>query len=147
MLYQLTTETQTAPRMRESAPPDTRPSRQSWQRRAVEAYQYVAREETAALPVELAARIASLTGQIVKPDAIYVDHEDRCAVATVEEVTFRLIRRRLHILRRCDACGAGQYESPPINNLADLGYALSTWQPPCQHCHAEEEPDWTDADF
>jgi hypothetical protein len=44
--------------------------------------------------------------------------------------------------RPCAECGIGRYESPSILTLADLGYALSAWQPACVSCQAEDPSNW-----
>jgi hypothetical protein len=52
----------------------------------------------------------------------------------VDGITLRLHRRSLALVRTCAYCGTGRFESPKISNLADLGYALSTWKPLHEDC-------------
>jgi hypothetical protein len=115
---------------------------QTWHRRAVEAYRQTAQDEIAALPVDLIARIAALTGQTLAPESVYVDRVARLATVTLDGVVFRLRRGELVLLRACPECGLGHYESPPIGTLADLGYTLSTWQPECPNCAPEDPINW-----
>ena len=37
-----------------------------------------------------------------------------------------------------------QCESPPLATPADLGYALSAWQPLCPDLQPEDPPNWLD---
>jgi hypothetical protein len=45
------------------------------------------------------------------------------------------------LVRHCEYCGTGRFESPEIENLADLGYALSAWHPLHEDCedHTAED--------
>jgi hypothetical protein len=54
----------------------------------------------------------------------------------MDGVIFQLQGSDLILLRPCVYCGVGHFTSPPIATPADLGYALSGWQP----YHADCEP-------
>jgi hypothetical protein len=110
--------------------------------RAVEAYRKAERDEISGLRDELAAWVAALTERTVPLESIYVDQTDRTATVAVDGVTFQLRRHALVVLRYCPECGLGPYESPAIQTLADLGYALSAWQPPCRNCAPEDPINW-----
>ena len=93
---------------------------------------------------DLAARVLALTGRRISPEDVYAD--DRYAVVGVDGATFRLYRHgSLVLVRHCDYCGIGHFESPEIKDLADLGYALSAWLPlheDCENHAAEDLADW-----
>lgn len=115
-----------------------------WQARAIVSYQQDQQHVAARLSTELAARLQFLTGRVVGPEAIYVDGEAHLATVNVDGVLFRLREHDLVVVRPCVHCGSGSLASPPITSPADLGYALSAWQPLCPHCAPEDEdsPDW-----
>ena len=115
---------------------------QTWHSRAVEAYRQSEQSENAGLRVELAARIAALIGRAIALESIYVDYATRTATATIDGITFQFRGQELMLLRHCDECGIGRFTSPPIRTLADLGYALSAWQPLCHNCQPEDPPNW-----
>ena len=117
---------------------------QSWHSRAVEAYRHAEREEVASLQAEMISRIAALIGRNIEAQSIYVDRAERTATVAVDSIVFRLRRGELVLQRSCVECGLGRYESPAIRTLADLGYALSAWQPTCVSCQAEDPPNWLD---
>ena len=93
---------------------------------------------------DLAARVLALTGRRISSEDVYAD--DRYAVVGVDGATFRLYRHgSLVLVRHCDYCGIGHFESPEIKDLADLGYALSAWLPlheDCENHAAEDLADW-----
>ncbi len=60
----------------------------------------------------------------------------------LDGIVFRLRRGELVLLRPCAECGLGHYENPAIGALADLGYALSAWQPACPNCAPEDPANW-----
>jgi hypothetical protein len=62
----------------------------------------------------------------------------------LDGIVFRLRQGELVLLRPCPECGLGHHESPAIGTLADLGYALSAWQPACQNCAPEDPANWLD---
>lgn len=112
-------------------------STSDWQSVAVEAY----RDAVNHAPSDLAARLAALTGRWIDPEDVFVDRAAGLSVAVVDGVLFRLRRKDLVVVRRCGHCGVNQFESPPIDTLDDLGYALSTWQPYCRDCEPDDPAD------
>lgn len=115
-----------------------------WQQRAVAAYRQSARDSLADLQHALISRVAALTDREIPERSIYVSAEAQLAVVNVEGVVFYLRRHDLTILRPCAECGIGQFESDAIVTLADLGYALSDWQPRCAHCAPADPCGWPD---
>lgn len=81
------------------------------------------------LRAELAARVQALTGCAIPGAAIMLDDNARRATTTVDGVVFQLQGSDLRLLRPCAYCGVGRFASPPIASRADLGHALSDWQP------------------
>jgi len=136
-MYQLT-NVRIAPRPRVALA--RRP--QTWHARAVDAYRQSKRDELSVLREELAAWIAALTERTIVLESIYVDEADQTATVALEGIVFQLRRHKLVLLRGCPECGLGVYESPAIQTIADLGYALSAWQPPCRNCAHEDSPGW-----
>ena len=114
-----------------------------WRRQAIEAYQQAERVETGALAMELSSRLLTLTGRVVAREAVVVDRAARTATATVDGTIFQLQGQQLVQLRPCADCGVGLYPSPAIESLADLGHALSAWQPRCPDCLAGDLRSWT----
>jgi hypothetical protein len=108
----------------------------AWQATAVEAYADEAQAGGVGLRAKLAARLQALTGREVRADAIVTDLVTRRATTTMDGVVFQLQSSDLILMRPCVYCGVGRFSSPPIANPADLGYALSGWQP----YHADCEP-------
>jgi hypothetical protein len=90
------------------------------------------------MQAELIARVRSLTGQPVTPEAVYVDLDARLAQVMLDGVMFRWRRDELVLLRPCAECGVGQFESLPLRGPADLGYALSVWRPTHDGCEQDE---------
>jgi hypothetical protein len=117
---------------------------QTWYSRAVEAYRQAEREEVAALQAEMVSRLAALIGRIIEAQTIYVDRTARTATVAVDGIVFRLRSGELVVQQSCVECGIARYESPAIRTLADLGYALSVWQPTCVSCQAEDPANWLD---
>ena len=76
------------------------------------------------------------------PDSIYVDGEAGCATVAAGGSVFRLTGGSLVLLRPCAHCGTGQFASPPVERLADLGYALAEWQPLHDECRQADPADW-----
>ena len=110
----------------------------TWQDRAIEVYGQAAAKETSSLQVELAHRLLVLTGRVIAQDSIYANRDERLAVANVDGTVFRLHRDRLVVVRPCAHCGTGEFESPAIQVLSDLGHALSVWEPLHKDCQTEE---------
>ena len=115
---------------------------QTWHSRAVEAYRQAEGDQIATLQVEMVSRIAALIRRNVEVGSVYVDRSEQTATVAVDGFVFRLRRGELVLLRPCSECGIGRYESPSIRTLADLGYALSAWQPACVSCQAEDPSNW-----
>lgn len=116
----------------------------AWQQQAVAVYDQTKQVAGATMHSALAQRITELTGRVVAAGTMYVNSDTRLAVVTVDGVTFRMRRNELMIARPCVVCGTGQYESPAINMQAELGYALSAWEPRCPHCEPVDPGDWLD---
>ena len=116
----------------------------TWQALAVDEYERSLPGRHDALRAELTARVLALTGRRVPPENVYAD--DRLAVAGVDGATFRLHRGGdLVLVRACAYCGMDHFESPGIRGRADLGYALSAWQPvheDCEDFYSEDLADW-----
>ncbi len=117
-----------------------------WQAHAVAAYQQTQRDQAVAMPQTLAARIHALTGRTIALDAIFVDAAAGLATAVLDGEVFRLRGQQVVILRSCSECGNEHFESPPLTTRADLGYALSAWQPLCAHCQPEDPVNWLESD-
>jgi hypothetical protein len=115
-----------------------------WQARALAVYQQTREHEIASLQADLAGRIHELTGCSIALNSIYVNADERRATVAVDAVIFRLRWQDLVMIKPCAKCGIGEVESPPLTSLADVGYALSAWQPRCQHCPPEDAVDWVD---
>ena len=93
---------------------------------------------------DLSTRIVALTGQWIPPEDIYTD--GHLTVAGVDGATFRLCHGGdLVLVRTCDYCATGHFESPGVGNLSDLGYAISAWRPlheDCEDYTSEDLPDF-----
>ena len=119
----------------------------NWQAEAIGLYQQARQRETAALKAELTNRVHALTGREVEANSIYVDLDERFAQVVVDGITFRWRQSGLALLRPCVACGNGPFESSPLHSPADLGYALSAWQPLHAGCQAEDSVGWLYSDY
>jgi hypothetical protein len=108
----------------------------AWQAAAVAAYALEAGAGGAHLRAELAARVHRLTGCAIPAGAITVNCDARQATAALDGVVFQLRGHDLLLLRPCAYCGTGRFASPCVCSRAELGHALSGWQP----YHAECEP-------
>lgn len=115
-----------------------------WRERAIETYNSTRLYRTSTLQGELSRRLKSLTGHGPAPDTILVDAENRTASVLVDGTLFRLEGGELTLERACTYCGAGDFRSLPINDLADLGHALVVWQPLHAECQAEDGENWLD---
>jgi hypothetical protein len=116
-----------------------------WQTRALATYQRTQRETTSQLPKLISARISALTGVTIAPASIFVDQEAEIATAAVDGVVFRAHDQQVFLLRSCAECGIEHFESQPLNTRADLGRALSAWQPLCRHCQPEDPANWLES--
>lgn len=115
-----------------------------WRAAALAAYALEAGEDDDSLRAELAARVRRLTGCAIPDGAITADGSARRATAVLDGEVFQLQGHELIVLRPCAHCGTGLFASPSLASRADLGYALSDWQP----YHAGCEPvDPADVDW
>jgi hypothetical protein len=110
----------------------------SWRSRAVEAHLRAEQGLTNGLRDQMAARLLSLTGSVIAPEAIFVNTEARRATTVLDGVIFRLDGSDLTILRACAYCGTDQFTSPAIRTIADLGFALTDWTPLHKDCQPED---------
>lgn len=113
-----------------------------WKTQLITTYQQHLQYEGASLRITLAQRVRALTGHTVDVDAIWVDLEERIALATVDGVRFRWAQSQLVMLRPYALCGSGQFASPPLTCQADVGYALSAWQPRHPQCEPGDPVSW-----
>ena len=80
-------------------------------------------------------------GRTIAPDAIYISRDDQRATGVLDGIVFRVQRQDLVRVRPCAWCGIGQFESPTITSLVELGYVLSRWQPVHPDCQADDPVD------
>jgi hypothetical protein len=129
----------------DSAPGACADVRSAWQSAAVAEYAQELGAGRVHLRAELAARMRALTGCVIPDGAITVDCDARRATATLDGVVFRLRGHDLILLRPCAHCNTGLFESPPLGTRADLGHALSGWEPyhaGCEPVDPAPEADW-----
>ncbi len=112
-----------------------------WQARAVSSYRHALRQALTVLPELLATRVSALTGRPIDPEDVFVDLDTEIATVVVDGVVFRARNQRVVVLRSCAECGIERFESAPLFSRADLGYALSAWQPHCRNCQPEDPAD------
>jgi hypothetical protein len=112
-----------------------------WKARAVTSYRHAQRQALTVLPELLAGRVSALTGRSVDPEDVFVDPDAEIATVVVDGVVFRAHHQQVVVLRSCVECGIERFESPPLFSRADLGYALSAWQPRCRNCQPEDPAD------
>ena len=112
-----------------------------WQARAVSSYRHAQRQALTVLPELLATRVSALTGHPIDPENVFVDLDTEIATVVVDGVVFRARNQRVVVLRSCAECGIERFESAPLFSRADLGYALSAWQPHCRNCQPEDPAD------
>lgn len=115
-----------------------------WQADVVASYQAML-DQQRPLATALAARIYTLSGRVVAPESIFVDDEVGRAAVAVDGVTFRMQAGQAVILRACVECGLGHIESAPLATRADLGYALSAWEPRHPGCAEEDPANWLES--
>lgn len=115
-----------------------------WKTRAIGTYRQRRQRDGAALRSALAQHVRALIGREVAADAMWVDLDQRVALATVDGVRFRWEPAQLVLLRPCALCGTGQFASPPLTSQADVGYALSVWQPRHPECQPDDPANWLD---
>ena len=112
-----------------------------WQARAISSYRHAQRQALTVLPELLATRVSALTGRSIAPEDVFVDLDAELATVVVDGVVFRARNQQVVVLRSCAECGIARFESAPLFSRADLGYALSAWQPHCRTCHPEDPAD------
>ncbi len=117
-------------------------ARPTWREEAIAAARREATTAALTLRADLASRVRALTASPVAPDSVYADSDAGSATVTVDGTTFRLAQGTLVVLRPCAHCGTGQFASPPIASVADLGRALDGWQPSHDDCRPEDPADW-----
>jgi hypothetical protein len=110
----------------------------SWRERAFLSYYASRNDKSMALKQELIRRIMRLTGRRPSLNSVYADHESRTATVSDDNTLFRLEDDDFMIVRPCEYCGTGLFKSPSIRDTADLGYALSVWQPLHKDCTPDE---------
>jgi hypothetical protein len=116
-----------------------------WPAHALSAYYYAQRQALAALPKLLATRVSALTDRTINPEDLFVDYDAELAVVVVDGVVFRAHDGQVTILRTCVECGIERFKSAPLFSRADLGYALSAWQPRCRGCQEEDPANWLES--
>lgn len=121
--------------------PEAAVEARDWQADMIAAYQETL-DQARPLAMALAARVYALAGRVVDPESVFVDQEAGRAVAVVDGVIFRMRNGQVTILRPCAECGIGQIESPSITTRADLGFALSGWEPRHAGCEPEDPMNW-----
>jgi hypothetical protein len=121
----------------------TNPARSTpdWHVCAIRAYHHARCQGLNALPELLATRVSALIGQSIKPADVFVDLDAERATVVVDGVVFRARNQQVVVLRSCVECGIKRFESAPLWSRADLGYALSAWQPHCRSCQPEDPAD------
>jgi hypothetical protein len=113
-----------------------------WKTQVIATYQRHRQDEDSALRIALARRLRTLIEVEVNLNDIWVDLDERIALATVDGVRFRFEQSQLVMLRSCALCGGGQFASPPLTSQADVGYALSAWQPRHAQCQPDDPASW-----
>lgn len=101
--------------------------RPHWKAVAVAAFSQ--RADASALRAGLAQRLHALIDSDIALEHIWVDPATLVAGVTLDGVRFRWEHGQLGIVRPCVHCGVGSFTSPPVHSLADIGHALSAWQP------------------
>jgi hypothetical protein len=127
-------------------PPEATSSQRSWKERSVAAYRQRRASEDGLLRATLVAQVHHLTGRVIGAREVMVDLDEQLAWVFVDGVQFRLRRQHLVVVRPCVGCGSDQFESPPLASLADLGYALTAWQPRHHSCQPEDLENWLEND-
>ena len=112
-----------------------------WRARAVREYERSLPARRAGLSAEITARVSGLTGRHLARAEIHVSADGSVAHAGVDGTRFRLYRHgNLVLVRPCAHCGTGEFESPRLSDLADLGHALGHgtlgcgWWPLHENC-------------
>ena len=113
-----------------------------WQARAISSYRHVQRQALTVLPELLATRVSALTGRSIDAEHVFIDLDAEIATVVVDGVVFRARNQQVVVLRSCVECGIERFESRPLFSRANLGYALSAWQPLCHNCQPEDPANW-----
>jgi hypothetical protein len=82
--------------------------------------------------------VSALIGWSINPSDVFVDLDAELATVVVDGVVFRARNQQVVMLRACAECAITRFESVPLMSRADLGYALSAWQPCCRTCQPED---------
>ena len=118
------------------------PAPADWRAQAIAAYERGREDRDGALRRSLARRVRAVTGQAVPPEHIWVDRAEQTAGVALDGALFRLQYGQLVLVRPCELCGIGQVASPSLDTPADLGYALSEWQPRHPACQPDDPANW-----
>lgn len=122
-------------------------ARQNWQALAVAEWRRATDEMRTWPQRRFAERLLALTGCAVDERAIAETVATGCATAVVDGVVFRWRGDWrgdvLAVVRPCAYCGTGSFESLPVANLSDLGYALALWEPLHADCAPVDPADDT----
>jgi hypothetical protein len=113
-----------------------------WKAQMITTYQRHRQGEDSTLRIALARRLRTLIGVEVNRDDIWVDLDEHSALVTVDGIRFRSEQSQLVMLRPCTLCDSGQFASPPLASQADVGYALSAWQPRHPQCRPDDPVSW-----
>jgi hypothetical protein len=119
------------------------PRPHDWQSAVIADYVSAADDLALHLRRRLDERVVALTGRTIPPRDITVNLAARRALATLDDVVFQVCGHSLNIVRPCAHCGTGRFESAPITDRADLGYALAVWQAYHPECEPSDPPDDT----
>jgi hypothetical protein len=114
-----------------------------WKARAITIYHERRPHEDTILRMALADRVYALTGIAI--EEVWVDRDEQVVLAMVDSILFRYAGEQLTVLRPCALCGSGRITSPPLRSLADVGYALSAWQPRHPECQPDDSIHWHDS--
>ena len=68
---------------------------------------------------------------------------DRVQIEELASGAFVQRRDNLVLVRPCDYCRLGEFESMPLEQLSDLGHALAVWEPRCDRCPEGDADDAT----
>jgi hypothetical protein len=115
-----------------------------WRAFAITTYQQRRTHADMALRLSLADRVHTLTGREIALETIWLDRDEQVALAMVDSILFRYAGEQLIVLRPCALCGSGRFTSPPVTSRADVGYALSVWQPRHPECQPDDAINWLD---
>ncbi|HKP54346.1 MAG TPA: hypothetical protein VJ183_17045 [Chloroflexia bacterium] len=116
------------------------------QDRAISTYRVTESVISAALQSELARRIEAIMNYRPSPETIFANPVTLTATFSHDGSLFRLEGARsvatLVLVRPCAYCGTGEFSSIPLTDLADLGYALTVWEPLHADCQEADPANW-----